>query len=67
MFGQRGIANFSDPSFLVGSVSLNGAVKVNRNTAGFGGGGIFNDAGAFLSGATAGVNVRFNEPDDIAP
>jgi predicted outer membrane repeat protein len=49
-----------------GTVTLNDTATVTRNTAGVEGGGILND-GATLVGATAGLNVVSNDPDDIFP
>lgn len=48
------------------AVTIGRHAQVNSNTAGNDGGGIYNDGGTLL-GATAGLNVAFNNPDDIAP
>jgi hypothetical protein len=50
----------------VGNLFLSGKARVNGNTAAGYGGGIYNNVGA-LVGATAGVNVKSNTPNDIAP
>lgn len=50
----------------VGTLTMNDAAHVDGNTAGIEGGGIYHDSGS-LVGAVAGVNVRSNIPDDIAP
>lgn len=49
-----------------GTVDLSGKAQVDGNTASTSGGGIYND-GATLVGAVAGVNVKSNHPDNIAP
>ncbi|MGZ6546136.1 MAG: hypothetical protein ACXVEI_12570, partial [Actinomycetota bacterium] len=46
------------------ALTMNGAAQVNGNTASSGG-GVYNLG--TLAGATAGVNVASNNPDDIAP
>jgi hypothetical protein len=50
----------------VGTLTMNDAAHVDGNKAGIEGGGIYHDSGN-LVGAVAGVNVKFNIPDDIAP
>ena len=51
-----------------GTVILHDSSRVNRNAASGVGGGIYvGGGGGTLSGATAGVNVKLNNPDDIAP
>ncbi len=49
-----------------GTLTLQGHARVNGNTASDGG-GIYNDLGdgGVLIGATAGVNVKFNLPNNI--
>ena len=49
-----------------GTITMSGKALVTGNTAGISGGGIYNDGGT-LVGATAGVNVKLNNPNDIAP
>ncbi len=58
--GGGGIYNYQ------GTVRIKGKARVKGNTAPTSGGGIYNDGGN-LRHAIAGVNVRHNVPDDIAP
>jgi predicted outer membrane repeat protein len=58
--GGGGIYNYQ------GTVRIRGKARVNGNTAPTSGGGIYNDGGT-LVGATAGVNVKNNIPDNIGP